>query len=220
MESNAGTGKTNAARITYEYLNALGLLSKGTYREVSKADFVSENPADTAKRTNEIIESAIGGVLFIDEAYSLCESKEDKVGKEIVDALLKGIEDNRDDLTVILAGYAKDMENFLSMNSGLKSRFPNIINFRIILQEMYEIAVNIAKSKGYKIAEDVKDNLIDLFSRNQIRGRNDLGNARFVRNVIENAIMDASKKYLSDTTKSIDLLEKDNFNFKTNTKLI
>ncbi len=216
---NAGTGKTNAARITYEYLNALGLLSKGTYREVSKADFVSENPADTAKRTNEIIESAIGGVLFIDEAYSLCESKEDKVGKEIVDALLKGIEDNRDDLTVILAGYAKDMENFLSMNSGLKSRFPNIINFEDYTpEEMYEIAVNIAKSKGYKIAEDVKDNLIDLFSRNQIRGRNDLGNARFVRNVIENAIMDASKKYLSDTTKSIDLLEKDNFNFKTNTK--
>lgn len=216
---NAGTGKTNAARVTYEYFNALGLLSKGTFREVSKADFVSENPADTARRTNEIIESAIGGVLFIDEAYSLCESKEDKVGREIVDALLKGIEDNRDNLIVILAGYAKDMENFLSMNSGLKSRFPNVINFEDYTpEEMYEIALNIAKSKGYKIADDVKDNLIDLFSRNQIRGKNDLGNARFVRNVIENAIMDASKKYLTDSSKSIDLLEKDNFNFKTNAK--
>lgn len=216
---NAGTGKTNAARITYEYFNALGLLSKGTFREVSKADFVSENPNDTARKTNEVIESAIGGILFIDEAYSLCESKEDKVGREIVDALLKGIEDNRDDLIVILAGYEKDMEQFLSMNSGMKSRFPNLINFDDYSpEEMYEIAVNIAKSKGYKIADDVKDNLIDLFSRNQIKGKNDLGNARFVRNVIENAIMDASKKYLTDSSKKIDLLEIDNFNFKTNAK--
>ncbi|MGL5614654.1 MAG: AAA family ATPase [Sarcina sp.] len=216
---NAGTGKTNAARVTYEYLNALGLLRKGTFKEVSKADFVSENSMDTARRTNEIIESAIGGVLFIDEAYSLCESKDDKVGKEIVDALLKGIEDNREDLVVIMAGYENDMENFLSMNSGLKSRFPNKIVFEDYNpEEMYEIAINIAKSKGYRIADEVKNNLVDLFSRNQIKGKNDLGNARFVRNVIENAIMDASKKYLSDSHKKIDLLENDNFNFKTNAK--
>lgn len=109
---NAGTGKTNAARITFEYLNSLGILSKGIYREVSKADFVTENVADTSKRTIDIINSAIGGVLFIDEAYSLCESDDDKVGKEIVDALLKGVEDNRDDLVVILAGYEKIWTNF------------------------------------------------------------------------------------------------------------
>lgn len=109
---NAGTGKTNAARITYEYLNALGLLSKGVFVEVSKADFITENVNETAKRTNDIVNSAIGGVLFIDEAYALCESEDDKVGKEIVDALLKGIEDNRNNLTVILAGYEKDMEEF------------------------------------------------------------------------------------------------------------
>lgn len=216
---NAGTGKTNAARVTFEYLNALGILSKGVYREVSKADFVTENTADTAKRTIDIINSAIGGVLFIDEAYSLCESEDDKVGKDIVDALLKGVEDNRDNLVVILAGYEKDMEEFLTFNSGLKSRFPNIIHFEDYTPtQMYEIALNISKSKGYRIAKNVKHDLIDLFAKNQINGKNDLGNARFVRNIVENAILDASKKYLTDKSKQIDLLERDNFNFKAKTK--
>ena len=216
---NAGTGKTNAARITFEYLNALGILSKGIYKEVSKADFLTENSTDVAKRTIDIINSALGGVLFIDEAYSLCESEEDKVGKEIVDALLKGIEDNRDDLVVILAGYEKDMEEFLSINQGLKSRFPNIIHFEDYTPtQMYEIALNIAKSKGYRIAKNVKSDLIDLFAKNQIGGKNDLGNARFVRNIVENAILDASKKYLINKHKQIDLLERDNFNFKAKTK--
>jgi len=216
---NAGTGKTNAARVTFEYLNALGILSKGVFVEVSKADFVTENTNDTSKRTNDIINSALGGVLFIDEAYSLCESEEDKVGKEIVDALLKGIEDNRDNLIVILAGYEKDMERFLTFNQGLKSRFSNTIHFKDYNPvEMYEIAMNIAKSKGYRIAKNVKSGLIDLFTRNQITGKNDLGNARFVRNIVENAIIDASKKYLTNSDKEIDLLDRDNFNFKANAK--
>ncbi|WP_330638648.1 AAA family ATPase [Romboutsia hominis] len=216
---NAGTGKTNAARVTFEYLNALNILSKGIYREVSKADFVTENPAETAKRTIDIINSAMGGVLFIDEAYSLCESDDDKVGKEIIDALLKGIEDNRDDLVVILAGYEKDMDEFLAFNPGLKSRFLNTIHFEDYTPyEMYEIALNIAKSKGYRIAKNVKNELIDLFAKNQISGKNDLGNARFVRNIVENAILDASKKYINDKSKEIDLLERDNFNFKAKAK--
>jgi len=216
---NAGTGKTNAARVTFEYLNALGILTKGVFVEVSKADFVTENINDTSKRTNDVINSALGGVLFIDEAYSLCESEEDKVGKEIVDALLKGIEDNRDNLIVILAGYEKDMERFLTINQGLKSRFSNTIHFKDYNPvEMYEIAVNIAKSKGYRIAKNVKAGLIDLFTRNQIIGKNDLGNARFVRNIVENAIIDASKKYLTNNDKEIDLLDRDNFNFRANAK--
>lgn len=216
---NAGTGKTNAARITFDYLNALGLLEKGILKEVSKADFITENINDTAKRTNEIVHSALGGILFIDEAYSLCESEEDRVGKEIVNALLKGIEDHRESLIVILAGYERDMQHFLGFNQGLKSRFPNIIRFEDYSPlEMYDIAVNIAKSKGYKIAKNVKPGLIDLFTKNQLTGKSDLGNARFVRNIIENAIMDASKKYLANSEKQIDLLERDNFNFKVKAK--
>ena len=216
---NAGTGKTNAARVTFEYLNALGLLSKPILKEVSKADFVGETPADSARKTNEIINTAIGGVLFIDEAYSLCKDKNDKAGMEIVDALLKGIEDNRDDLIVILAGYEKDMETFLGYNQGLKSRFSNTIKFEDYNPvEMYKIAVNIAKSKGYKIANNVKQGLIDLFTKNQLVGKNDLGNARFVRNIVENAIMDASKKYVLDSSRQIDSLERDNFNFNVSAK--
>lgn len=216
---NAGTGKTNAARVTFEYLNALGLLTNGVFKEVSKADFVSENSNDTAKRTSDIVNSALGGVLFIDEAYSLCESEDDKQGREIIDALLKGFEDNRNNLVVIMAGYEKDMDVFLSINPGLKSRFPNIIHFEDYNpSEMYAIAKDIAKSKGYRISDNVKSGLIDLFIRNQIVGKNDLGNARFVRNIVENAIMDASKKYLTNGEKEIDLLERDNFNFKVKTK--
>ncbi|MGU9335613.1 AAA family ATPase [Clostridium perfringens] len=216
---NAGTGKTNAARITFEYLYALGMIKENIFKEVSKADFIGEGISNTARRTNEIIESALGGVLFIDEAYSLCTDENDKAGREIVDALLKGIEDNRDNITVILAGYEKDMETFLSFNQGLKSRFPNVIKFEDYNpSEMYEIAVNIAKSKGYRIAKSAKAGLIELFTKNQMVGKSDLGNARFVRNIVENAIMDASKKYLVNKERAIDLLEKDNFNFKVSAK--
>ncbi len=216
---NAGTGKTNAARVTYEYLNALGLLTKGTLVEVSKADFITENLSETAKRTNDIINSAIGGVLFIDEAYSLYEGENDKVGKEIVDSLIKGIEDNRNNLTVILAGYEKDMREFLGVNQGLKSRFPNIIHFEDYTpNEMYKIALQIAKSKGYRISKNVKSDLIDLFTRNQLTGKSDLGNARFVRNIIENAIIFSSRKYLNNNRSEIDLLEREDFNFKANAK--
>lgn len=216
---NAGTGKTNAARVTFEYFNALGILKRPVFIEVSKADFIGENPSDSSKKTKDIVNLALGGVLFIDEAYSLCKDKNDKVGMEIVDGLLKGIEDNRDNLVVILAGYERDMEKFLSLNQGLKSRFPNVIHFKDYTPvEMYEIAVNIAKSKGYKIANNAKQGLIDLFVRNQLVGKNDLGNARFVRNIVENAIMDASKKYLEDKNRQIDLLERDNFNFKVSAK--
>ncbi|TCK98498.1 SpoVK/Ycf46/Vps4 family AAA+-type ATPase [Natranaerovirga hydrolytica] len=216
---NAGTGKTNAARITFEYLNALDILSKSIFKEVSKADFSTENVKDTAKRTQEIVKSAIGGVLFIDEAYSLCEDDNDFIGKEIVNALLKEIEDNRENLIVILAGYEKDMDRFLKINQGLKSRFSNTIRFEDYTpMEMYGIAVNIAKSKGYKIDKRVKTDLIDLFAKNQFIGKTDLGNARFVRNIVENAIMDASKKYLEGVNKQIDLLERDNFNFKVKAK--
>ncbi|GAA0180562.1 hypothetical protein SH2C18_32290 [Clostridium sediminicola] len=211
---NAGGGKTNAARITFEFLKAIGILSRNVFVEVSKADFISGETNDIAKTTNEIIKSAIGGVLLIDEAYSLCENADDKVGREILDTLLTGIENNRDNLVVILAGYEKDMDRLLNYNQGLKSRFNNVVHFRDYTpEEMYEIAVNIAKEKGYYIANNVKNDLIDLFTKNQIIESNGLGNARFVRNVIENAIMDASKKYLLDLERQIDILDRSNFNF-------
>ena len=211
---NAGSGKTNAARITYDYLNALGLLSRNVFREVSKSDFVPGEHGDVLETTNNLIESAYGGVLFIDEAYSLLEDENDKEGREIIDTLLTAMENNRGNLVVILAGYELEMEKLFKINQGLKSRFQNTVHFRDYTpEEMYDIAVQIAGQKGYFIAENVRNELIDLFTRNQIIEKNGLGNARFVRNIIENAIMDASKKYLQDPVRQIDVLYRSNFNF-------
>jgi replication-associated recombination protein RarA len=216
---NAGSGKTNAARITYDYLNALGLLSRNIFLEVSKSDFITGEHGDVLETTSRIIESALGGVLFIDEAYSLLEDETDKEGREIIDTLLTAIENNRGNLVVILAGYEHEMDKLFSINQGLKSRFQNTVHFRDYTpEEMYEISVQTAGQKGYFIAENVKNDLVDLFTRNQIIEKNGLGNARFVRNIIENAIMDASKKYLLDPERQIDVLYRSNFNFNAKVK--
>ncbi|MDR2006437.1 MAG: AAA family ATPase, partial [Acidaminococcales bacterium] len=122
---NPGTGKTTVARIVAKYFKAIGLLSTGQLREVTRADLVGQYVGHTAKQTNDVIQSALGGVLFIDEAYSLCRDKHDTFGLEAVDSLVKAVEDYRDDLIVILAGYQDEMREFLKNNPGLSSRFPH-----------------------------------------------------------------------------------------------
>ncbi|WP_346846465.1 AAA family ATPase [Clostridium sp. UBA7339] len=212
---NPGTGKTTIARIVAKYLKALGILSQGQLREVTRADLVGQYVGQTAKLTNDIIKSSLGGVLFIDEAYALCRDKHDTFGLEAIDTLVKGIEDNRDDLVVILAGYKEEMEDFLKTNSGLKSRFPNIINFEDYKpEEMYEISFITAKSKGYKVSEDCKEQLIKLFEKNQIKGRNDSGNGRLARNVIEKAILNQSKRLIVDSNAPMNLLCYEDFKFE------
>lgn len=212
---NPGTGKTTIARIVAKYLKALGVLSAGQLREVTRADLVGQYVGHTAKLTNEVIKSALGGVLFIDEAYSLSRDKHDAFGLEAIDALVKGIEDNRNDLVVILAGYKDEMADFLKSNPGLKSRFPNIIDFEdYTSEEMYRISLATAKVKGYKIAEDCKDALIRLFDKKQIKGRNDSGNGRLVRNVVESAILNQSKRVLIENTADMNLLTYDDFKFE------
>jgi len=211
---NPGTGKTTIARIVAKYLKAIGLLSTGQLREVSRADLVGQYVGHTAKQTNEVIQSAIGGVLFIDEAYSLCRDKNDTFGLEAIDALVKGMEDYRDDLVVILAGYKDEMESFLKLNPGLKSRFPNIIDFEDYTpSEMVQIADITARSKGYKIADECKEALLRLFEKSQIKGKNDSGNGRLVRNVIENAIIEQSKRILNSPDSELDLLKYEDFKF-------
>lgn len=212
---NPGTGKTTIARIIARYLKAIGVLSTGQLREVTRSDLVGQYVGHTAKLTNEVIQSALGGVLFIDEAYSLCRDKHDSFGLEAVDALVKGIEDNRDNLVVILAGYKDEMEEFLKSNPGLKSRFPNVIEFEdYTSEEMYEIALITAKSKGYRISDECREPLLRLFERSQIKGRNDNGNGRLVRNVIESAILLQSKRLMKDFNSEMDLLIYEDFNFE------
>ncbi len=212
---NPGTGKTTIARIVAKYLKALGILSQGQLKEVTRADLVGQYVGHTAKLTNDVIKSSLGGVLFIDEAYALCRDKHDTFGLEAIDTLVKGIEDNRDDLVVILAGYKEEMEDFLKTNSGLKSRFPNIINFEdYTAEEMYKISLITAKSKGYKISKDCEEGLVKLFDKKQIKGTNDSGNGRLVRNVIESAILNQSKRLITNDDVEMDLLKYEDFKFE------
>lgn len=212
---NPGTGKTTIARIVAKYLKALGVLSTGQLREVTRADLVGQYVGQTAKQTRDVINSALGGVLFIDEAYALCRDKHDTFGLEAIDTLVKGIEDHRHDLVVILAGYKDEMADFLKVNSGLKSRFPNIIDFEdYTSQEMTEIAQIIARTKGYKIAEDCGEALVKLFDKKQVKGRNDSGNGRLVRNVIEAAVLNQSKRLAGDPDADLSLLNYADFHFE------
>lgn len=204
---NPGTGKTTIARIVSRYLKAIGILSGGQLVEVSRGDLVGRYVGHTAPLVNQVVKSAIGGVLFIDEAYSLYRGEEDSFGLEAIDTLVKAIEDNRDDLVVILAGYSKEMEDFLEANSGLKSRFPNIIDFPDYTgEELLAIAHITAKSKGYSIAGDAEKPLLDFFNATQLNDAREAGNGRLVRNKIEEAILNQSRRLVAEPEADLSLL--------------
>ena len=209
---NPGTGKTTIARLVSKYLKAIGVLSGGQLVEVSRGDLVGKYVGHTAPLTMQVIKSAIGGVLFIDEAYSLYRGKDDSFGLEAIDTLVKGMEDNRDDLIVILAGYTKEMATFLTANSGLQSRFPNIIEFPDYSgEELTEIAQINATSRGYRLSEDAKAALLDYFCVVQAMDDRSSGNGRLARNVIESAILAQSRRVLDQPDAVLDLLEKCDF---------
>ena len=202
-----GTGKTTIARIISKYLKAIGVLSGGQLVEVSRADLVGKFVGHTAPLTSNVINSAIGGVLFIDEAYSLYRGKDDSFGLEAIDTLVKGIEDHRDDLIVILAGYSHEMQEFLTANSGLKSRFPNVIHFPDYTgEELLAIARSIASSKGYTFAEEVDKPLTDYFDEVQAFRAADAGNGRMARNMIEAAIVKQSRRLASEPEGELSVL--------------
>lgn len=209
---NPGTGKTTIARVISRYLKAIGVLSGGQLVEVSRADLVGKYVGHTAPLTNQVLQSAIGGVLFIDEAYSLYRGKDDSFGLEAIDTLVKGIEDNRDNLIVILAGYSNEMQEFLTSNSGLKSRFPNVINFPDYTgQELLDIAGITAKSKGYVIDEGAKTSLLAYFNAVQAVRAKDAGNGRLVRNKIEEAILNQSKRLTREKDADMSTLTSEDF---------
>ena len=205
---NPGTGKTTIARIVSKYLKAIGVLSGGQLVEVSRGDLVGRYAGHTAPLVNQVVKSALGGVLFIDEAYSLYRGEDDSFGLEAIDTLVKCIEDNRDNLIVILAGYSKEMEDFLESNSGLKSRFPNIIDFPDYTgEELVEISKITAKGKGYVLDEEVLEPLKAFYEHVQETKAREAGNGRLVRNKVEEAILNQSKRLVAEQDADMSLLK-------------
>ena len=204
---NPGTGKTTIARLVAKYLKAIGALKGGQLVEVTRADLVGRYTGHTAPLTNSVIESALGGVLFIDEAYSLYRGEQDSFGLEAIDTLVKGMEDHRNELVVILAGYTREMETFLTANSGLASRFPNRIEFPdYTAEELLQITRVLAKNKGYTLAEACTEPLLGYYARWQAADARTAGNGRLARNTLEKAIFHQSRRLVAEPAAALDLI--------------
>lgn len=188
---NPGTGKTTFAREVGKVYNALGLLSKPDVIEVKREDLVGGHIGETALKTKAAITKAKGGVLFIDEAYALSrdagtDSKD--FGREAIDTLVAEMENMRDDLIVIVAGYTDPMKRFIDSNEGLKSRFTTYIDFQdYSVQELSDIMGFMLKERGYSIEQDARDHLMSMIEKEKSASKKDFGNARMVRNLVEKA---------------------------------
>ncbi|PAB61139.1 stage V sporulation protein K [Anaeromicrobium sediminis] len=188
FKGNPGTGKTTVARILGEVFYEMNVLSQGHLVEAERADLVGEYIGHTAIKMRNHVKKAQGGILFIDEAYSLCRGGKKDFGKEAIDALVKGMEDNREDFILILAGYKEEMDAFLRSNPGLKSRFPIQIEFEDYnLDELISIGELMLKDREYKLSLGAKKKMKDVIEKNYKRDRY-IGNARMVRNIIEASI--------------------------------
>jgi hypothetical protein len=184
FNGNPGTGKTTVARLVAGIYRALGLLSRGQLVEVDRSELVAGYLGQTAMKTADVVKSAIGGVLFIDEAYSLAG---DQYGQEAIDTLVKEMEDNRGDLVVIVAGYPLPMAVFIGQNPGLESRFRTEIDFPDYTDaELVSIFEVMASGAQYDVGDGVQDRLRELLA--QVRRGPSFGNARYVRNMLEAAI--------------------------------
>lgn len=187
---NPGTGKTTVARLFSQIYNALGILPKGHLVEADRQSLVGGYIGQTAIKTSAIIYKAMGGTLFIDEAYSLTKkSSADDFGSEAIDTLIKQMEDDRGKFLVIAAGYTEEMNQFLSSNPGIKSRFSKVINFEDYSpDELFEIAERQIKLKNHIIDETVKEQLKKYFNKVYRNRDKNFGNARFIRTVVENTL--------------------------------
>ncbi|MFC2950033.1 stage V sporulation protein K [Virgibacillus sediminis] len=189
FKGNPGTGKTTIARKLAKVYYEMNLLSKGHFIEAERADLVGEYIGQTAQKTRSVLQKAKGGVLFIDEAYSLARGGEKDFGKEAIDTLVKHMEDDHNDLVLILAGYPNEMDRFLSLNPGLQSRFPFILDFKDYdVSQLMEIARKMASEREYKLEKEAEWALRTRLQKELQQNRRNFSNARYVRNIIENAI--------------------------------
>ena len=198
FSGNPGTGKTTVARIMADVFRTLGILSRGQLIEADRAKLVAGYSGQTAIKTNQLIDSAMGGVLFIDEAYTLKSSDQDSFGAEAIDTLLKRLEDDRGKFICIVAGYTDQMHDFIDTNPGLKSRFTQTIHFDDYTpDELTEIFINLAKGKNFTIDEETKGAIHRQFEQLYLRRDKNFGNAREARRMFDQAVEKQSQRLVS-----------------------
>ncbi len=201
FKGNPGTGKTTVARIIARMFHAMGVLSKGHFIEVERADLVGEYIGHTALKTRELMKKAMGGILFIDEAYSLARGGDKDFGKEAIDCLVKGMEDRKNDFILILAGYSEEMEQFLATNPGLPSRFPIQVDFEdYSIEQLIQISEIMAKDREYVLLTQTLAKLKQHLAEEKTASWRAFSNARYVRNLLEKAIRHQAVRLLSQYT--------------------
>jgi stage V sporulation protein K len=189
FKGNPGTGKTSIARIVAKLLQKMGVLAKGHLIEVERADLVGEYIGHTAQKTRDLVKKALGGVLFVDEAYSLARGGEKDFGKEAIDTLVKSMEDHKNHFVLILAGYPEEIDMFLLSNPGLPSRFPIQIQFPdYSVDQLIQIAELMARERDYTLLPQTLFKLRQHLMQEKNESLYAFSNARYVRNLIEKAI--------------------------------
>lgn len=200
FKGNPGTGKTTVARIIGKIFSKIGFLKNGDIIETERADLVGEYIGHTAQKTRKMVKKAMGGVLFIDEAYSLARGGEKDFGKEAIDTLVKAMEDYKNNLIIILAGYRQEMNFFLKSNPGLNSRFAIQLDFPdYSIDELVKIADLMYKEREYILDKESKHYIYKVLSRIRSQEENTDGNARTVRNLVERSIRHQAHRIMNGT---------------------
>lgn len=214
---NPGTGKTTVARIVGRIYKQIGLLSKGHFTEVSRTDLIAGYQGQTALKVKKVIEKAKGGVLFIDEAYSITENEHsDSYGRECLTELTKALEDYRDDLVVIVAGYSEPMKVFFESNPGLKSRFNTFIEFENYNEdELLQILETICKKNDYILSESARIAAKQIIASELSNTQDNFSNGRMVRNLYDDITMNHARRVINSdvqTKENLSTILEEDFN--------
>ena len=205
---NPGTGKTTVARIMGRLFQEIGVLSKGQLVEVQRADLVGGYIGSTAPKTLEKIQEALGGILFIDEAYTLVGKGGNDFGQEAIDTLLVEMENHRDDFIVIVAGYKEQMQSFIESNPGLASRFTSYFDFPdYTAPEMMEIFLRLCKKRDYRLTPEAEHDLLNYLQVLEQTRSTSFANARTIRNLFESIVTKQSNRILASGHCEVESLQ-------------